>query len=150
MPSFETSRSTLVSAPPAVVCALLIDFRSWTQWSPWEELDADLKRTYAGTEQGVGAHYTWAGKKAGEGSMHITGVSDDRVEVDLDFSKPIKANNKVVFRLDPEGSATRVTWTMSGTRNVLLAIMGKLFFDGMVGKDFEKGLAKLKAAAETS
>jgi hypothetical protein len=150
MPSFETSRSTLVSAPPAAVRALLIDFRSWTKWSPWEELDADLKRTYAGAEQGVGAHYTWAGKKAGEGSMHITGISDDRVEVDLDFSKPIRANNKVVFRLDPEGGATRVTWTMSGTRNVLLAIMGKLFFDGMVGKDFEKGLAKLKAAAEAS
>jgi hypothetical protein len=38
---------------------------------------------------------------------------------------------------------------MSGTRNVLLAVMGKLFFDRMIVKDFDKGLAKLKAAAET-
>ena len=37
---------------------------------------------------------------------------------------------------------------MSGTRGIALAILGKLFFDGMVGKDFEKGLAKLKAVAE--
>jgi hypothetical protein len=54
----------------------------------------------------------------------------------------------VVFRFEPEGSATRVTWTMSGTRIVLLAVMGKLFFDGMIGKDFDKGLTKLKAVAE--
>jgi hypothetical protein len=37
---------------------------------------------------------------------------------------------------------------MSGKRNALLAILGKLFFDAMIGKDFEKGLAKLKAVVE--
>jgi hypothetical protein len=37
---------------------------------------------------------------------------------------------------------------MSGQRSLLLAILGALFFDRMLGKDFEHGLAKLKAAAE--
>jgi hypothetical protein len=148
MPSFETVRSTRIDAPAATVRALVVDLRAWTKWSPWEELDADLKRTYGGAGEGVGARYAWAGKKAGEGSMVITAVEHDRVALDLDFAKPIAANNKVVFRLDAEGDATRVTWTMSGTRNIALAILGKLFFDGMVGKDFEKGLAKLKAVAE--
>lgn len=54
----------------------------------------------------------------------------------------------MVLRFDREGDATWVTWTMSGTRNLLFAIMGTLFFDRMVGKDFEKGLPKLKAVAE--
>lgn len=148
MPTFENARSTLVAAAPATVHALVADFHAWRKWSPWEELDADLRRTYAGAERGVGARYAWAGKKAGEGSMVITAATEDRIELDLDFQKPMKANNKVVFRLDAEGSGTRVTWTMSGRRNVLLAVLGKLFFDGMIGKDFEKGLAKLKAAAE--
>jgi len=148
MPSFEHSRSIVVAAPAAKVRLLVVDFHAWTKWSPWEELDADLKRTYSGAAEGVGARYAWAGKKAGEGSMVITNATDDRVDVDLDFLKPFKANNKVVFRFESEGDSTRVTWTMSGTRNVLLAIMGKLFLDGMIGKDFEKGLARLKAAAE--
>lgn len=148
MPSFEHDRSIVIAAPPAAVHPLLADLHAWTKWSPWEGLDADLKRTYAGPEQGVGARYAWAGKKSGEGSMVITGVTPERVELDLDFVKPFKASNKVVFRLDPEGSGTRVTWRMSGTRNVLLAVMGTLFFDSMLRKDFDKGLAKLKAAAE--
>jgi hypothetical protein len=37
---------------------------------------------------------------------------------------------------------------MSGRRNPLLAIMGKLFFDAMIGDDFDKGLAKVKALVE--
>jgi hypothetical protein len=148
MPFFEHVHSTRIAAPPATVRALLADFHAWLKWSPWEELDADLKRTYSGAEEGVGARYAWVGKKAGEGSMVITAVDADRVALDLDFTKPFAAKNKVVFRLDAEGDATRVTWTMSGTRNIAFAVLGKLFFDGMVGKDFEKGLAKLKAAAE--
>jgi hypothetical protein len=148
MPSFDHARSTVISAPAATVQALVADLHAWTKWSPWEGLDADLKRTYAGPDKGVGARYGWVGKKSGEGSMVITGAAADRVEIDLDFLKPFKAKNKVVFRFEAEGSGTRVTWTMSGVRNLLLAVMGKLFFDGMIGKDFDKGLAKLKSVAE--
>ena len=149
MPSFENSRSITIAAPPAAIHALVDDLHAWTKWSPWEGLDADLRRTYSGSEKGTGAHYAWAGKKAGEGSMHITSATPQRIDIDLDFVKPFKANNKAVFRFDADGNATRVTWTMSGNRNVALAILGKLFFDGMIGKDFEKGLAKLKSLAES-
>jgi hypothetical protein len=148
MPAFENSRSLTIAASADAVRGLVTDFHKWIEWSPWEGLDADLERTYSGAESGVGARYAWAGKKAGAGTMRITAVAADRVDVDLDFEKPMKASNKVVFRFEPEGSGTRVTWTMSGTRNVLLAILGPLFFDGMIGKDFEKGLAQMKAIAE--
>jgi hypothetical protein len=149
MPSFENSRSITISAPPSAIEPLVGDLHEWTKWSPWEGLDADLQRTYSGAEKGVGARYAWAGKKSGEGSMHITSATPQRIDIDLDFIKPFKANNKAVFRFEAEGGGTRVTWSMSGTRNVLLAVMGKLFFDGMIGKDFDKGLAKLKSLAES-
>lgn len=148
MPTFEHTRSIDIAAPPETVRALVADFHSWVKWSPWEGLDADLARTYGGPDSGVGARYGWGGKKAGEGSMIITGAAPDRIEIDLDFVKPFKANNKAVFRFESRGNATHVTWTMSGTRNLAFAVMGKLFFDAMIGKDFDKGLAKLKAAAE--
>jgi hypothetical protein len=148
MPSFEHSRSTVIAKPPATVQPLVADLHAWTKWSPWEGLDADLQRVYGGPEKGVGARYAWAGKKSGEGSMVITAATNERVELDLDFVKPFKANNKVVFRFDADGGGTRVTWTMSGVRNVMLAIMGALMFDRMIGKDFDKGLAKLKSVAE--
>lgn len=150
MPAFEQTRTALIPAPLTAVHALIDDLHAWKSWSPWEGLDADLQRTYSGAAKGVGARYAWAGKKAGEGSMHITESRADRIALDLDFVKPFKANNTVVFRLEREGDATKVTWTMSGTRNVVFAVLGALFFDRMVGKDFEKGLAQLRAAASAS
>jgi hypothetical protein len=60
------------------------------------------------------------------------------------------ASRPAVFRFElaPSGSGTRVTWSMEG-RNGLLgkAISLVLDMDEMVGKDFERGLAALGAAA---
>ena len=149
MPHFENSRSIVVDAAPAAVHALLDDFHQWTRWSPWEELDPALQRTYSGPETGVGSHYAWSGNnKVGQGSMEITGSTPERIDIDLEFLKPFKASNKTVFTLTPEGSGTRVEWAMSGERNLAFAVLGRLFFDKAIAKDFDKGLAKLKAAAE--
>ncbi|PVG81410.1 transcriptional regulator [Nocardioides gansuensis] len=156
MPSFSTARSTTIAADPAVVHALIEDFRAWRKWSPWEDLDPDLKRTYSGPERGVGSRYEWSGnKKAGQGSMEIVesdppGSGPGRVVIDLEFLKPFKARNTTRYDLKPTGAGTDVTWTMSGERNVLMAVAGALFFDKAIGKDFEKGLARLKAAAEVT
>jgi hypothetical protein len=106
MPSFEHVRTTLVATPPATARALVADFHAWRTWSPWEPLDPQLERTYGGPDEGVGARYAWAGKKAGAGSMVITAATPDRVDIDLDFERPIKAQNKVVFRFESEGDGS--------------------------------------------
>jgi carbon monoxide dehydrogenase subunit G len=51
------------------------------------------------------------------------------------------------FILVPDGSATKVTWTLDSK----LSGMGKIFgplMDGMVGPDYEKGLKNLKKYVE--
>lgn len=54
-----------------------------------------------------------------------------------------------IYTFSPEGSGTKVTWAFEFDTgfNPLLRILGK-FMDGMVGKDFEKGLSKLKTILE--
>ncbi len=103
--------------------------------------------------RGVGAKYAWSGnKKAGRGAMEITRVDAPReVEVRLDFEKPMKATNTVTFELvPPQGEATRVTWVMVGKQTLFSRVGGLFgFFDKMLGKDFEKGLAQLKAVSES-
>lgn len=147
MPAFAQTYETTVDAAPEVVHALIDDFHEWVKWSPWEGLDPDLQRTYDGT--GVGARYAWSGNnKAGQGSMTFTAITPERVTVDLEFLKPFKARNEVVFDLTPAGAGTHVAWTMRGERNAAFALMGRLFFDKAIGKDFTRGLAALKAAAE--
>lgn len=151
MPYFENSREIQIDAAPAAVLPLLNDFHNWTAWSPWEEMDPDLKRSFTGAASGAGAQYAWEGNnKVGTGRMEITNATDELVEIDLEFLKPFKARNKTVFQVTGNPAGTRVVWTMSGERNALMAIAGKLFFDKAIGKDFDRGLAKLKAAAEAS
>ena len=149
MSDFSLARSTRVHADAATVHALVDDFREWTKWSPWENVDPDLHRDYAGPQRGVGSTYKWSGnRKAGEGEMRIAGSTPTSVVVDLEFLKPFRATNVTTFRLAPAGEATDVTWTMTGTRNPVMGLMGRLFFDKAIGRDFERGLASLRAEAE--
>ena len=149
MTDFSLSRNTRVRADAATVHALIDDFREWTKWSPWENVDPDLHRDYTGPQRGVGSTYKWSGnRKAGEGEMRIAGSTPTSVVVDLEFLKPFRATNVTTFRLAPAGEATDVTWTMTGTRNPVMGLMGRLFFDKAIGRDFERGLASLRAEAE--
>jgi polyketide cyclase/dehydrase/lipid transport protein len=152
MPDFEVVRSTRIDAPAERVRGLIDDFHAWRAWSPWEDVDPDLRREYSGAESGVGARYAWEGnRKAGKGDMEIVGSEPERVDVRLTFEKPWKATNAVTFTLVPAGeSATDVTWRMTGRQRGLAGLFGRIVsMDRLVGKDFEKGLARMKAAAES-
>jgi uncharacterized protein YndB with AHSA1/START domain len=149
--SYTVERDTTIAAAPATVYPLLADFHGWQRWSPWEGLDPALQRTYSGPESGPGAVYAWSGNtKAGQGRMEITGaVPNDRVDVDLAFDRPFKSRSAVRFTLRPDGAGTHVTWSMTGPRPLAMRLLGfVLSMDKLLGKDFEKGLAQLKAAAE--
>jgi hypothetical protein len=133
------------------VHGLIDDFHQWRQWSPWEDLDPDLKREYSGAESGAGSRYAWEGnRKAGKGQMEMVDSTPERVGVKLTFEKPFKASNDVAFELAPAGDGTEVTWRMTGEHKGLAGVFGRVMgMDRLVGKDFEKGLARLKTAAES-
>jgi uncharacterized protein YndB with AHSA1/START domain len=148
---FHVVRSTTIDAPPEKVFGYLNDFRKWTAWSPWEKLDPQLQRTYSGASSGTGAKYAWEGnKQVGAGSMEITeSRSPSRIALNLDFSRPFEAHNVTEFTFEPVGNGTRIVWDMHGPNQCMGRIMSVFIdMDEMVGKDFETGLANLKAAAE--
>ncbi|MEZ4398889.1 MAG: SRPBCC family protein [Kofleriaceae bacterium] len=146
-------RGTSIAAPAAIVQALIDDFHQWAQWSPWEKLDPAMTRTHSGAERGVGAIYAWDGnRKAGAGQMEILEVTDGRrVAIKLSFVRPFPASNLTEFTLRDAGGTTEVTWVMTGPSPFIARVMGVFInFDKLVGKDFEAGLAKLKAIAEAA
>ncbi len=150
--TFRIVRMTTIQAPPDAVFRHINDLRAWQGWSPWEGLDPELKRTYEGPHQGVGAKYSWEGNdKVGKGSMKIIESKDpERIAIDLAFLEPMEARNETVFTLSPvEDGHTRIVWSMAG-RNSFFGKAFSLFFDmdALVGADFEKGLAALKRVSE--
>jgi hypothetical protein len=148
--SFVVERVVTIAAPADRLRSLIDDFHKWRDWSPWEDLDPDLERAYSGPDAGPGAHYDWEGnRKAGAGAMTVTASEPGRVVIDLAFRKPFKNRNEVTFLLTADAGATVVTWRMTGKKNWLLRLFGFVItMDRVVGRDFEKGLARLKTRAE--
>jgi len=151
MSPFTILRSIEINAPAAAVHDLISDYRRWVDWSPWERIDPNLARTYSGPDAGVGARYSWVGnKKVGSGNMETTSDEPNRIVLRLEFTAPWKAINTTTFDLAETSGTTTVTWTMAGQHEGLRGLLMRLMpMDKIVGKDFEKGLAQLKARAES-
>ena len=148
---FRIERSALIQAAPEAVFAWVNDFHRWHQWSPWAKRDPAMQVSYEGPESGVGAIYRWLGnREVGEGSCRISASQPGTlVRMQLQFIKPFQADNIAEFHFQSEAGGTRVSWSMSGSNGFVGKAMGLLFnMDKMVGKDFDQGLASLKALVE--
>jgi hypothetical protein len=149
--TFSVQRSATMNAPAEKIFAILNDFQQWRGWSPWENKDPEMKRTYEGSERGKGAVYAWDGNKnVGSGRMEILeAITPSRVLIKLDFFKPFEGHNTAEFTMSPQGNATNVDWVMRGPAPFMFKVM-EVFIscDKMIGKDFETGLANLKALVE--
>ncbi|HMP83377.1 MAG TPA: SRPBCC family protein [Verrucomicrobiota bacterium] len=148
---FKVARSAAIAATPQKVFSHVNELRKWEDWSPWAKLDPDAKSAFEGPDSGVGSAMSWSGnRKVGEGKMTITeSAPASFIQFRLEFLRPFKATNTAEFVFAPRGDQTSVTWSMAGKNNFMGKVFS-LFFncDTMVGKDFEKGLARLKAVAE--
>ena len=149
--SYSVTRTIAIKAPPEKIMPLISDFHNWPQWSPWEKLDPNLKRTFSGAPKDVGAVYAWEGNKdVGSGRMEITSlVPSSKVGIKLDFFTPMASTSQTDFVLEPQGEMTTVSWTMSGKSGFATKLMTVFTsLDKMIGPDFEKGLSQMKAVAE--
>jgi uncharacterized protein YndB with AHSA1/START domain len=148
----HVERSTTTKASPATVYGLVDGFKRFNEWSPWASLDPATKYTYSGPETGVGARMEWASANpdVGNGSQEVIDVEPGRrVTSKLDFGMDNPTTSTI--SLVAEGTGTRVTWTLD--TDFSGSLIGRYFglvLDRMVGPDYEKGLAQLKALAEST
>lgn len=148
-PTFIVTRSVTIKAPADKIYGLIADPRIWKQWSVWNQRDPAMQIEYSGPQVGTGAQWSWKSRTEGDGSMTFTqAVPGQRLGYEL-FFHDFGTTSNGVLELASAGAETRVTWIMNGNtgRNPLYRWMA-LVADGMVGKDFDAGLANLKALAE--
>jgi uncharacterized protein YndB with AHSA1/START domain len=149
--TFSVQRATAVRAPPETIFSLINDFHRWGTWSPYENKDPAMKRSYSGADSGKGAVYGWEGNKnVGSGRMEILDVSaPSKIVIKLDFFTPFEGHNTAEFTMLPQGDATSVTWLTHGPAPFMSKVMQVFInMDNMIGKDFEIGLANLKRLTE--
>jgi hypothetical protein len=149
--TFRVERAIDVKAPPEKIFALINDFHQWVSWSPYENKDPAMKRSYSGAESGKGAVYGWEGNgNVGAGRMEILEESiPSKILIKLDFFKPFEGHNTAEFTMLPQGGATHLSWVMRGPAPFISKLMQVFMnLDHMIGKDFEIGLANLKKLTE--
>ena len=104
----------------------------------------------SGPVAGVGSKMAWVGSSAiGSGSQEIIeSTPDGRIVNALDFGG---SQASARYRLVTEGSGTRVAWSMDSAHgyNPVNRGFDAFLLDRRVGKNYEKGLAKLKAVLES-
>jgi len=149
--TFAVQRATSIKAPAEKIFRLINDFHQWGTWSPYENKDPAMKRTYSGANSGKGAVYAWDGNNnVGSGRMEILDTSvPSKIVIKLDFFKPFEGHNTAEFTMLPQGDATYLTWLMHGPAPFMSRLMQVFMnIDKMIGKDFEVGLANLKKITE--
>ena len=149
--SFSVQRAIDIRAPAERIFPLINDFHQWGSWSPWENKDPGMQRSFSGVASGKGAVYGWEGNNnVGSGRMEILETSiPSKILIKLDFFKPFEGHNTAEFTMLPQGDATHLTWVMRGPAPFMSKLMQVFMnLDHMIGKDFEVGLANLKKLTE--
>lgn len=147
--NFYAARSLKIAAPPTRLHGLIDNLRQMNTWNPYAVRETGGSLQYTGPEAGPGATCHFTGLKSGSGSVSVVDSTPSRIAMRLLMTKPMSCDNHVEFTLKPDGNATEVTWAMSGAQSLPARIFS-LFVDcdRMIARDFDEGLANLKAIAE--
>ena len=151
--SYAVSRSITIDKPIADVYNYLKLMKNQDHWSPWQERDPDMKKTFTGTDGEVGFISAWESdhKQVGSGEQEIVGLKEnEEITTHLRFLKPFKSESDAYLKVNEAEGGTKVTWGFSGKNKFPMSIfMLFMNMDKAVGADFEQGLSKLKQQLES-
>lgn len=147
----RVSRSLMMVAPADKAFEQVNELANMNAWNPFLRVDPKAKVTYEGPASGVGSICTWDGdRNVGAGQQTIIETQPGKlVRMKLEFYRPFPGFNDVVFTFVPEGSGTVVTWTMTCQLAFVPRLVGTFVsMEKVIGGQFEKGLADMKAIIE--
>lgn len=150
---FKVERQITIHAPAEKIFPYLNSSKLAEKWAPWPEVDPQAKMNYSGPDDGVGSKSSWDSQgQLGTGSATIVeSVPNERVQIKLEYSKPMVMSQDATYSLRSEGNQSVVSWVVTGQNGFVGRLMCMFMnMDKHVGGMFEKGLSNLKNLVETS
>jgi hypothetical protein len=149
----KVERKKIINTRAEKIYEYVIDLKKWKYWSPWHQLDTtqyNNPANYSKNTIGKGAKYCWNSqiKDVGKGCLSIIKISPNNyIETLLEFDGMNPSVGRWNF-IEIDSNSTEVTWSMETDLgyNPIARYFG-LFFDKMIGDDFEKGLDNLNTIA---
>lgn len=145
----RVQRSTYIHARSSIVFNEINNFQNWPHWSYWDNIDPEMKSTYEGPQNGIGAIHKWTSnnKDVGTGSIKIVDSRPDSlILTDLAFGEMPVSHGGWTIKDTTDG--VKVTTYMDVELGFSGRVMPGLMMESFLGPDFEKTLAGLKKQAE--
>lgn len=149
----QYEKSISINAPVEKVWQNTNTLKAMDQWSPWNDLDPGMKKEWTGTTGQHGEKVCWdsKNKQAGKGCQELEKVDEagKRIDTAIKFLTPYESEANAYVTVVPEGNGSKATWGFTSQIPYPFTLM-KLFMnmEDAVGKDYQKGLSRLKALSE--
>jgi len=150
---YAVVREVTINKPKTEVFDYIKLLKNQNNYSVWANIDPAMKKEFRGTDGTVGFVSAWESenKHVGKGEQEIKQIAEgERIDYELRFYKPFQSTEQAYMTTESvTNDQTKVTWGFSGRMkypmNLMLLTMD---MEGMLAKDFDGGLSKLKMILE--
>jgi predicted RNA polymerase sigma factor len=149
--TLRVQRSVTIAAPAAKVFPFVDDFKRWAEWSPFEHIDPTMRRNYgtpvAGKERDLRVGRRRQGRRRQDDDRRIDAAVEGRHLARLRAPDEGPRGRRVHVRAAGQRDFRDLD---DGSRHNFVSKVMCLFLDPekLIGDDFARGLAALKAVAE--
>jgi uncharacterized protein YndB with AHSA1/START domain len=149
----QYEKSISINAPAEKVWQYTNTLKTMDTWNPKNDADPGMKKDWSGTTGQPGEKMCWTSSKntAVKGCQEIIKLdpAEKRIDTSITYAPPYESSANAYVKVVPEGSGSKVTWGFTSEIPYPFTLM-KVFMDmeSSVGKDYQKGLSRLKEMAE--
>lgn len=151
---YHVERSVVINKPSTEVFDYAKFIKNQDEYSVWNKMDPNMKKTYSGTDGEVGFVYAWDSKNedVGAGEQEITAITEGkRIDCELRFKRPFESVSTAYMEVTAKNAnSSTVEWGFDGYTpypfNLFCLFMD---MDGMIGKDLQDGLNNMKTKVES-
>ena len=150
---YTIEKEIVINKPKAEVFEYIKLIKNQDNYSKWNKLDPNMKKSYKGTDGTVGFVSAWESnnEQVGSGEQEILKIAEgEKIEMKLRFKIPFETENDAyMISENAATNQTKVKWGFHGSFPYPFNIM-KLFInmEKAVGSDLEEGLNNLKTILE--
>ena len=152
---YAVEREIVINKPVQEVFGYIKYLKNQDNYSRWNTMDPDMKKSFKGVDGQVGFVAAWEStdKNVGKGEQEIVAITDNqRIETILRFMEPFESEDHAYMTTTAIDSVTtHVTWGFSGKFPYPMNLMQLMMdMDEAVGSDLGVGLENLKRLMESN
>lgn len=150
---YTVEREIVINKPKTEVFEYIKLLKNQNNYSKWNKMDPNMKKTYKGTDGTVGFVAAWESndENVGVGEQEISKITEgERIDTKLRFKVPFEAEEDAyLITENTKANHTKVKWGFKGAFPYPFNLMGLLMdMDREIGNDLETGLQNLKTLLE--